>query len=433
MAPMGESLVSGDAVADAACPSCGRAIEADPRYSSWCARCGWNADPAAAIHPAPSRLQRLYARISRREATRRMDRIRKAGGVKPRLTIGGLLLRIVSVVIVLSTPMLVVLGVWLILSVGGVVGWVLALASIVAAFALRPTLGSTDGLLPRAGNEGLFALPDRIADELGTRPVDGIAVDGSFNASVGHAGWRGRRVLVLGLPLMAMLEPAEREAILAHEFAHFRNGDPLNGLLGGIAVSTVFGWYELLRPSHLFEGENEESMPGLLVLPANVVLLMLSWIPLALGYLLLFLDLAASQRGEYFADLLAARLASRQPMANALAKLRLVPVAERILQATSDARWPERDLWVAVQRGVATLPASEVERARWADVALRPGLIDTHPPIANRIDLIEALSAPTPSLAIDTDTREAFETALRSHAARVGKEVIDQHRDSLYA
>ena len=67
----------------------------------------------------------------------------------------------------------------------------------------------------------------RLLDQVGSRRVHGVILDGELNASVvqtprlGLFGWH-RTWLVIGLPLMHALPPDEFRAVLAHEFAHLR-------------------------------------------------------------------------------------------------------------------------------------------------------------------------------------------------------------------
>ncbi|MER7191333.1 M48 family metallopeptidase [Streptomyces flaveolus] len=123
-----------------------------------------------------------------------------------------------------------------------------------------PGLGGGDGaaragrlpddgpVLLRADAPELFALVDEVAGAVGTRSVDAVAVDGSVNAAVTTYGVRGRRLLVLGMPLWEVLTPEERIALLGHELAHDANGDTRNGLVVGAAVRTLSVWHHILQP-----------------------------------------------------------------------------------------------------------------------------------------------------------------------------------------
>ena len=77
-----------------------------------------------------------------------------------------------------------------------------------------------------------------------------IVVDVDWNAAWTLAGWRRRRVLVLGLPMLAALGPQQRVALIAHELGHDRNGDVIRGLFVGSAVNGLRALSWLLHPSH---------------------------------------------------------------------------------------------------------------------------------------------------------------------------------------
>ncbi|MAG56425.1 MAG: hypothetical protein CMJ83_09055, partial [Planctomycetes bacterium] len=81
----------------------------------------------------------------------------------------------------------------------------------------------------------LFELLREIATRAGEKPPAEVYVNLTINAGVGRRGGfmgiGGRRVLVLGLPLVQTLTRSQLVAILAHEFGHFHGG--LSGLVYG--------------------------------------------------------------------------------------------------------------------------------------------------------------------------------------------------------
>ncbi len=103
---------------------------------------------------------------------------------------------------------------------------------------MRPRIGEvpSENVVAREDAPRLHALVDRVATALETPTADCIVVDSGFNASWAVLGVRRRRVLTLGLPLLAALEPDERVALAAHELAHARNGDSSRGLVVGSAL-----------------------------------------------------------------------------------------------------------------------------------------------------------------------------------------------------
>lgn len=75
----------------------------------------------------------------------------------------------------------------------------------------------------------LFAIIERLGDALESPPFHHILVTGELNAGAvqnrrfGVPGWHCN-YLVVGLPLMMVLTPAQFEAVLAHEFGHLVTG-----------------------------------------------------------------------------------------------------------------------------------------------------------------------------------------------------------------
>jgi heat shock protein HtpX len=83
--------------------------------------------------------------------------------------------------------------------------------------------------LERASHPRLFAELDNIAAALGEPMPGEVYLIGDANAWVadrgGVMGFGSRRVMGLGLPLLAALNVSQFRAILAHEFAHYYGGD----------------------------------------------------------------------------------------------------------------------------------------------------------------------------------------------------------------
>ena len=75
----------------------------------------------------------------------------------------------------------------------------------------------------------LFAVIDEVAAATGERSPDEVYLVNQVNAWVaergGVMGFRSRRVMGVGLPLLQTLSLAEFRAVVAHEFGHYRGGD----------------------------------------------------------------------------------------------------------------------------------------------------------------------------------------------------------------
>jgi Zn-dependent protease with chaperone function len=121
------------------------------------------------------------------------------------------------------------------------------------AWVLRPRIGGLEATpLTRSEAPALYRLLDRVAQATEHPPIDALVVDATFNASYTRVGLRGRPVLSLGLPLLAVLDPQQKVALMAHEMAHGVNGDPVRSLFVGSAVDALQAWYNLLHPRALW-------------------------------------------------------------------------------------------------------------------------------------------------------------------------------------
>ncbi len=75
----------------------------------------------------------------------------------------------------------------------------------------------------------LTALVHHVATSIGQRTPSALYLIDDMNAFVtthgGFMGVGGRRVLAVGVPLLTVLDRAELESVLVHEFGHFHGGD----------------------------------------------------------------------------------------------------------------------------------------------------------------------------------------------------------------
>lgn len=103
----------------------------------------------------------------------------------------------------------------------------------------------------------IWEICDRIAKEVGTKPVDEIYISPQPGIGVHLSGGlfslliaRTKRTLTIGMPSISSLSISEMEAILAHEFGHFSNKDTawnsLTFTMGGALQNT---WETIPKPS----------------------------------------------------------------------------------------------------------------------------------------------------------------------------------------
>lgn len=84
----------------------------------------------------------------------------------------------------------------------------------------------------------LWAMAERVAQRVGTRPIDAIYITPGTDIAVTERGrliqklrGQGQRCLILGLGVLPGMSQGQFEAILAHEYGHFNNRDTAGGNL----------------------------------------------------------------------------------------------------------------------------------------------------------------------------------------------------------
>lgn len=294
----------------------------------------------------------------------------------------------------------------------------------------RPRFGALpDRPLARADYPMLHHLAERVAQAIGARPPHAIEIGAEFNASYRTAGWRGRRCVMLGAPLLAVLDAEERVAVLAHELSHGANGDPLRGRFLFGAVQTLETWTDTLRPEAI--GQNGRGLMGgpiigLLLIPLDLLQALLAWMLMRGVQAIYVLVLRSSQHAEYLADRLAARVAGRAPMQRMLHKLEHGDTALRALRRHLLTQ-PETSFAAPLRHAVDAL--SDDERTqRQAESRARLWQVDaTHPPTALRIDMLalgpahaaQPLLTPAEQQALDAEFESLIDSQRRELANRV--------------
>lgn len=111
---------------------------------------------------------------------------------------------------------------------------------------LQPNHHTPGHPLSRSEAPALFGAIDALADRLGAARIHGIQLTDEFNAGALEVPmrwqpWRKRRVLLLGVPLLAMVDVDTVRAVVAHELGHFSHR---HGRLGHWIYRARAGWIE---------------------------------------------------------------------------------------------------------------------------------------------------------------------------------------------
>ncbi|PTA67710.1 M48 family metalloprotease [Deinococcus arcticus] len=337
-------------------------------------------------------LDRAWQRVADREAARLRDLF--AAHPAPILPARAALARILAALILLGSAALTLLGLWLLLralGLGGVSGGARVTSGLGAAplllftWVARPRVPRVEGTpLPEAQAPQLHALVRRVGEAVGvTRPVH-MVLSPDANAFMGLHGPRRTPVLGLGLALWYGLRPQERVALIAHELAHLKNGDPTRGGVVQAALNVLHQTVSVLWPDPVMEAR-----AGLPEKLGNLILKGAALLPLGLIHLLLGLVGADQQAAEYRADLLAAQVAGSEAKAGLLDRLHMAHLLDSALH--KQRHQPQRpDAFAEFRHMLDTLPPAQWAQVREEHARLRVRLDGSHPPTADRLRVVQA-------------------------------------------
>lgn len=206
-----------------------------------------------------------------------------------------------------------------------------------------------------------------------------ILLTGDFNASViqiprlGMFGWHNN-YLVIGLPYLLALSPAQFRSILAHELGH------LSG-----EHSSFGGWIYRIRRSwfQLMQNLAREKHWG-----TFLVKRFLNWyIPVFDAY-----SLVLRRANEYEADLTSAKLTDSETLAEALVRSRLIGTYlesrfwPSVMQRLESQSEPPAGVYTRMRESLQSALEPEIAQ-QWLESSLSQTTDDTdsHPSLANRI------------------------------------------------
>jgi Zn-dependent protease with chaperone function len=420
--------VSPGAENEGGCPRCGRALLRVSGAAPWCAACEWGLDRYEPRRRKPEAGWRWLDRALFRRAYRLTTKQYAALSGRPvdRRAWGTARFCLLAAALILfaSVAGLLALGAYLIGN--RFPGWriVPGALCVLLALALWPKLGRLDdryGRIERHRAPTLFRLIDEVATAIGAPPPHVVSVDPWFNASARAAGLRRRRSLTLGVAMWAVLPPAQRVALLAHELGHFVNGDARRGPLTHIPLTTLGALADLLRPPPVPIGGAAGRIAGAV---SRAGFGALRQTVLCGHFVLVRACLRDAQRAEYLSDELAARAAGSDA-ATGLADT-LVLREQLYPMVCREARRGEAVAgWIRVADETRTAASARLPHLRQLSLRDEVSMSATHPPTGLRARMIESrprqagavtLTA-AQSARIDEELATAYRSALRHLAA----------------
>jgi Zn-dependent protease with chaperone function len=393
-------------------------MPASPNFTVWCPACEWGM-----AKPEQERKGILRARAdrwSKRRVEALFNQVSSSRVHRPGWDLARLASYALAICVHVAFLALIGLAIWLIVAISNIVTIVLGLFALLLAFELRPRLGSFRKLTNVRRKEdapALFGLLDQVAAETGARRAHAVVIDAGWNASYTTVGWRRRRVVILGLPLWDALPADQKIAVLGHEFAHGVNGDARRGVVVGTSIATLSRLYVLLEPGPRLRRADYRT--ELAEAFAAVVLAALRSIVAGILSVQRLISLRASQRAEYLADDIAARVASPASTAGAL---------DTIVTGRSTHSWVlerrkfnigKTGFWDQMRSALSAIPQSEKERRRREHARGRLRVTDTHPPTHLRVKMLQGLPASKPLISLSATQEDAIRAELAQDYDRI--------------
>jgi Zn-dependent protease with chaperone function len=289
-------------------------------------------------------------------------------------------------------------------------------------------------LISRTDYPMLFKTSDRIAQALRTKPIAGVGISAEFNANYRNAGWKGKPYVEVGAPLLAILSVDELIAMLSHELSHGANGDPLRGRFLYGALEALVGWASAIHPTSIMslgDGMPYGAIVSVVCIPLTITALALSEFILFIARGLYLLVLRQSQRAEYLADLLAARVAGTQEMVQLLDKLYLFDVVDTAIQRHALTQ-PDDPIGNKLLEAVAAIPEVKREKHRDESRASSWQVDSTHPPTALRIDMLRTHSRSTPQTVLSSQEKEILASEITRLVESMKRQMTTQKIEAMY-
>jgi Zn-dependent protease with chaperone function len=420
------------------CPECAAPLVSEYDLLPWCEKCEWNLSTPD-LDPLLSRTERWRARFAHSVAYD-MTRNLFAGLVgrsaeRPRRGGGYVVLVLISVLVLAIFAGSVGFGLWLVVT-GNWLIKIVGLLLIAFAMVFRPTLGSPRKVLEYADElteaeaPTLFRLVRRTAEAIGSPMPHTIALNGDFNAMAGIVGVRRRRLLLLGLPMLAVLRPQERVALIGHELGHFINRDSRRSVATQPALTAFGTAARLLDQRGLRSVVHDPSYAGgfawfamsagtLILTPFLYVASQLLWL-CHLGVNMIGARVA--QRAEYFADDLAARAGGSEAASSEMDVYVDILGITTIIGARS--RNQERaDGWREGVEKSRDSKAARIQRLRQLTIRTESGIFASHPPTGLRHRMIQAAPYRTAAVVLTVAESAAIDAELARYEERYRREI----------
>ncbi|MBL7997269.1 MAG: M48 family metallopeptidase [Candidatus Kapabacteria bacterium] len=418
------------------CPDCNHRYPSYAGYKDWCDACGWNIAP-----DKQNRTETGYAPIyntivekfSKQYSTSLFHTVCSATDIRPRRTIFSFLSSLVGVSALVLWISMIALSVWLLLMYPNLFAIAGALLCGLIAWYLRPEVAPMPKrTLQRTTVPTLFNVIEGICTELNAPMPDYVVLSTEFNASMGYAGIKRKRVLTLGYPLLLTLSAAECVALIAHEIAHDVNGDPARGFWQHFGTVMFEKWFVLTYPFEIMSSDDVGLYTKLISIPFNLLSWCVSQLFLGCSYMLSWLMWRESQRCEYYADLLAYTVAGNKNALSMFDKLAYYPYFAAAQQAAVLAPKGGKGMFERYADMIRELPSREIERIHRVNMLDSARIDSSHPPTPYRIAFIESRGILSGRYSLTDHKFQTLLNELRNYQPEVEELLIDEYRAAIH-
>jgi heat shock protein HtpX len=425
------TAVPGTQIASAdTCPTCAVPLAVEEDQPPWCERCEWNLDALAPIERATWFYRSIRTRDHR--AGFRADRLLATGEpVRPGRGRAFALLVTISAVLVAVPVAALLAAVWLLIA--GPVA--LGLLLLVVVLAVRPRLGRVKKVLKghyRLAPDrapALHALIERVATAAGAPRPDIVGVDANlWGAWTTVAGIRQRRILVLGIPLVASIDRAELVALLSHEFGHFVNRDSWRRTLTRPARVTFGHIASGLRPSRVSGFERD--FLGLYLIVYELWRLLtglVSWLFFAVHAAISVVAAREDRREEQQADLLAVRVAGRAATLGLFDAIASLPLYRGVISGATSKGYALRDWRERITQNRARNDGVETARLRQLTIRTEASLFSSHPSTGRRHQFVSTLPSSPAAVTVSDAEWATIVRELAPYAEVLRNELAEQY------